>query len=243
MNDFIEIVENGEVYTIVFNRTEKRNALNRDMLAEIDEAIDNCRVRVIVFEGRGGNFCSGLDLHQARDEGLIDVLGELFEKIYNLPIVTIASIQGSVMAAGIGIAAACDIGIAEEESRFAFPEVRRGLIPALVFHLLSGQVSTRSLQELFLSGREFSSEEALRLGLIHHIVSSVGKNEFMVHLVEQLLKGGVEAQITIKSMMRRKHPFALQEALSQHIIARNSLEAAEGIKAFEEKRLPRWKRQ
>lgn len=242
MNDFIEIVEKGEIYTIIFNRVEKRNALNRAMLAEIDEAIDNCRVRVMIFEGKGGHFCSGLDLHQALDEGLVDILGELFEKIYNLPVVTIASVQGSVMAAGIGIVAACDVAIAQEDSRFAFPEVRRGLIPALVFHLLSNQMSTRALQELFLSGREFSSKEAWRLGLIHHMVSAANKNEFMERLVDQFLKGGIEAQMRIKSMMRRKHPFSLQEALSQHINARNSLEAAEGIKAFEEKRLPRWKR-
>ncbi len=242
MSDFIEVVEKDEVYTILLNRTDKRNALNRAMLAEIDEAIDNCRTRVLIFEGHGEHFCSGLDLYQAREEGIIDLVGELFEKIYNLPIVTIASVHGSVMAAGIGIVAACDIAIAQEGSRFAFPEVLRGLIPAVVFHLLSGQIATRSLQELFLLGREFSAKEALRLGLIHHLITAEGKNDFILRLVHQLLKGGIEAQMKIKHMIRRKNPFSLQQALSQHISARDSLEAAEGIAAFEQKRQPRWKR-
>lgn len=241
MDDLIEIIEDGDICTIFLNRVEKRNALNRAMLAEIDAAIDECQSRVLIFEGRGDHFCSGLDLHQAREEGVADLVGDLFEKIYHLPILTIASVHGSVMAAGIGITAACDVAIAEEGCRFAFPEVRRGLIPALVFHLMCGQVPSRKLQELFFSGREFSVDEAQMLGLVHHQVAS-NRREFTLEYAKKLLLGAPNALIKTKLMMRKQYPFLKQEALAMHISARDSEEAQEGITAFEEKRLPHWKR-
>ncbi len=147
----------GPVARLTLNRPEKRNALSRALLAELSGALDELagmtEVRSLVLSGAGAAFCAGMDLKEAAasDETLgVDPVADmvlrefasLLDRLHTFPKPTIAAVHGDVLAGGAGLMAACDLAVATVTARFGYPEVRRGLVPAIVMHSLSRRSAT-----------------------------------------------------------------------------------------------------
>src|SRR5687768_2830991 len=135
----------GSVARITLNRPEKRNALNDELLNDLKQSLQaagrNEAVRSVVIRGAGSDFCSGADLSALEKiskatttENTADAqaLLELFVLIRRLPVPVIAAVHGRALAGGCGLATSCDIVLASATSRFGYPEVKIGFVPAMV---------------------------------------------------------------------------------------------------------------
>jgi len=240
--------------TIVLNRPEKRNALNIALLEDLFNTITEFNldhsIRVMILKGNGPLFCTGLDLSEATDPSKSKYSGELvkmtFEAIYNSPHTTIATVHGAAIAGGAGLMCACDFAFAAEGTKFGFPEVHRGLVPALILPLLSRQLGQGKVKELLLLGETIDTDKALALGLIHRIAPADQLSDQAHAIAKQIMKGAPEALAETKKLIHALYPSEFEKdlntALEVHDKIRHSTEAREGAHAFLEKRLPSWGR-
>jgi methylglutaconyl-CoA hydratase len=240
------------VTALALNRPEKRNALSIALLEELLTAVQAASAdvnrRVLILRGGGPSFCSGLDLGEAADRSSSDrsarALAAVYRAICQSPLVTIAEVHGAVMGGGIGLMAACDLAIAADDTRIAFPEVHRGLVAALVTALVHRQLPDRALRELVLLGQPISATQAMSIGLVTHVVSDDRLRSETHDVAMQVVKGAPGAIARTKRLFDElaARPIAdeLDRALQYHLQARDADEAAEGIAAFLEKREPLW---
>jgi methylglutaconyl-CoA hydratase len=169
------------VATVTLNRPEKRNALNPELIAALDEAFTKAendeRVRVILLNANGKDFCAGADLAHlektldwSHDELVADAmqLGNLFIHMRVLPKPIVAAVHGNALAGGCGLATACDIVLASEDAHFGYPEVHIGFVPAMVMAMLIRNVGEKVAFELVATGRKLDANEAQEKGLISH---------------------------------------------------------------------------
>src|SRR5271170_3187270 len=172
---------------ITLNRPDQRNALSRGLIAALQDAFlrarDDGTVRCVILTGSGKAFCAGMDLaeltesiqQQAKPERIWDDaqrLSVLYDLIYGLPKPTIAAVNGAAVAGGAGLVTVCDLALAVPEAKFGYPEVRRGLVAAMVMPHLLRHVGERAARFLLLTGELFDAEEAVRTGLINAVVPS-----------------------------------------------------------------------
>jgi methylglutaconyl-CoA hydratase len=157
-------------------------------------------------------------------------------------LVTIAAVHGAIMGGGIGLMSACDIAIAADDARIAFPEVHRGLVAALVTVLVRRQVADRVLRELVLLGEPIDATQAKSIGLLSRVTSADRLRTETHDVAMQAVKGAPGAIARTKRLLDElsARPIAseLDRALQYHLAARNDSEAAEGIAAFLQKREP-----
>ena len=253
----ILVKDNPPVRTITLNRPERRNAMTQAMRTELISALEDTAVsdcRVLILTGAGDAFCSGLDLSELESlhgktaaEYRIDAeqLARLFMTLYELPIPTIAAVQGAAIAGGTGLAMICDFALATPSAKFGFPEVRIGFVPALVSAFLSLQAGEKVCRELLLTGRVFGADEAQRYGLVNEVV---GIDQLMTRaksLAEDLLANSSQAMRATKQLLAAQNCSWLQSAIAAAIEAstesRLTSDFHEGISAFLEKRKPVWK--
>jgi methylglutaconyl-CoA hydratase len=174
----------GGVLTLTLNRPDKRNALNSELIDVLRAAAEDADldpdVRVIVIRGAGRDFCAGLDLAEllaSVDRSLADneaaalSLGELFLVLRRIPKPVIAAVQGNALAAGCGLATACDLVLAAADARLGYPEVQRGFVPAMVLVLLRRLVGEKLAFDLAATGRLLTAAEAREAGLVSRVVS------------------------------------------------------------------------
>ncbi len=253
MNSVVLTAREGPVTTLTLNRPEKRNALNvallTELCGEIAQAEADPTQRVLVLRGAGPVFCSGLDLTEAAQPGQASTSAAWVEKalraLATTRLVTIAAVQGAAIAGGAGVMSACDFAVATKDAKFGYPEVRRGLVPALIMTFLRRQLRERDARELLLLGKVITAEHALAIGLINRIVpDETGLAAEVKVLVSSLLQGGPEAIAETKKLLAAlwHTPVSadLERAHAYHLSARNSAEAQEGVAAFHEKRPPNW---
>lgn len=235
---------------LTLNRPEKRNALNIPLLEALVSELESLRStqRAIIINGAGPVFCSGLDLSEStqlvKEETSANLLAKLYTTIYEMPSLTIGAVHGAALGGGIGLACACDYVFAAPNTRFGFPEVQRGLVPAQVAGILRRQVSQRKMRELLLFGDNIEADEALRIGLINQIVAPEDLLNAAVKIAKQGLKGAPQAihrtKVLMEALSIRGIEDDLDIAMDFHHKARHSGEAREGIQAFLEKRKPAW---
>ncbi len=243
------------VVLLTLDRPERRNALSRELMRQLCAAVEQVSdpterpaSRVLILRGAGPVFCSGLDLHEAAEtegaEELAQLVARTLRTLYETRLVSIAVAHGAAVAGGAGIMTACDLAVAERGTVLGYPEVRHGLVAALVSGLLCTQVPRRVARELLLLGETIDAERALACGLVNR-VAPVGRGlEVAQSMAEAALRGGPEALATTKKSLNgfsassfHEH---LRQALDEHLCARLSEEAREGLSAFREKRPPRW---
>ena len=155
---FVIREDRGPVTILTLNRPDRRNALSRALMAQLRDAIDQVsvdhRVRAVVVTGAGTVFCAGMDLKEAAIIGAapdaqeqtiatLQEFADLLQRLHTLAKPTIAVVNGDAVAGGAGLMAACDVAIASENARVGYPEVQRGLVPAIVMHDLTRQVGDR----------------------------------------------------------------------------------------------------
>jgi methylglutaconyl-CoA hydratase len=247
----VEAIEPA-IVCLTLNRAAKRNALSielmEQLLAAVIDAQSDRNRRVLILRGDGPVFCAGLDLHEAsrpqNTERSSHALAELYQAICLSPLVTIAAAQGAAMGGGVGLLGACDFVVAGDDLRVGFPEVRRGLVAALVTALLRRQLPERVLRELVLLGQTITAAHALHIGLVNRVVPSQALMAESERLAGQVLQGAPIAIARTKSLLDglTSRPVAeeLKYALAYHLEARDATEAAEGIAAFLERREPAW---
>jgi methylglutaconyl-CoA hydratase len=242
----------SKIAVLSFNRPEKRNALNIQLMRELVEAIEDLEndfsQRILIVKGEGSVFCSGMDLSEATDPKVSQELSEWITKslsaLYSTRLVTIAVVQGAAIGGGAGLMSCCDFVVAEKEARFGYPEVRRGLVAAQVLTFLRRQVKERDVRELLFLGELIDSEKALSIGLINRIVSSSELASEAQKLASVILKGAPKATSLTKKLIDDMNPIAFTEDLKKgidaHKIVQDSTEVKEGIKSFLEHRAPNW---
>jgi methylglutaconyl-CoA hydratase len=254
MNPSLITTEQREkgIIILTLNRPAKRNALNAALMEACSEAFESLakdrKQRVIILRGEGPVFCAGLDLEEAflpeNAERTAGLVARVLRAVYQVPQVTIAAVQGAAIAGGAGLMSACDVVVAAQDARIGYPEVRRGLVAALVMSLLHRQVRERDARELLLLGELISSERARQMGLVNRVVLAEQLLPEAMSLARTALQGGPQSIGQTKKVLDELWPSSfnqeLDETLLHHLSARNSSEAREGVAAFLEKRSPSW---
>jgi methylglutaconyl-CoA hydratase len=245
------------VAILTLNRPQQRNALSRALVAELRDDVDKVvvdqKIRVIVLTGAGSGFCSGMDLKEAASAevgleselkaiAILQEFADLLQCLHTSPKPTVAAVNGDALAGGAGLMAACDLAVAAETARIGYPEVRRGLVPAIVIHDLSRQVGDRRARQLLLSGDLISSKLAHEWGMVNAVTAPERCLDEAIRLANGLTQGAPIAMATTKRLLDEAtaRPHSLRGAAAVSAAVRVSEEALEGIRAFIEKRPPAW---
>ena len=251
----------GGVAHLTLNRPAKRNALNRATIAGLTAALDACArdpaVRVVQITGAGAVFCAGADLADMRDqaaageqENLADAreLAELLLVLDALPKPTLARVNGDGYGGALGLLAACDIVVAAAHARFAFTEVRLGLMPAVISPFVLAKIGESAARRYFLSAETLGTADLKELRLVHEITDAAGLDAACARIVDALLLGAPGAQAQAKRLIRdvSAHPPAARPALADELAQRLAqlrvqAEAQEGFAAFFARRSPAWR--
>ena len=258
MSDLLLTEVRDRVAYVVLNRPEKRNALSAALVQELYNAIEGfnntAQIRVIVLKSADKPFCAGADLGylaQLRDFTLEEneedsqALRRLFDLIYHSPKYVISQVEGPALAGGCGLATLADCCVATPEALFGYTEVKIGFIPALVMVYLREKVSGSVMSDILLSGRTFSADEALRMQLIHRVVSAEEIGGAVDQMAEQISNTtSAQAVSKVKEMMRAIPSMGRDEALDyaakENAKARGSEDCRKGIDAFLNKEALKW---
>jgi len=243
---------------LTLNRPDRRNALSRDLIAALTEAFgrarDDATVRCVILTGAGNAFCAGMDLAELQesltagkgqqapvwDDALR--LAKLYDLIYTLPKPTIAAVNGAAVAGGAGLVSACDLAVAVPEARFGYPEVRRGLVAAMVMPHLMRHVGERMARYLLLTGELIDAEEACRVGFINSVAPSEQLLTRALAWAHSLAEGGPNALARTKELLQlfSCQAVGLEEAAKASAAPRLSDECKQGLEAFFNKRPAPW---
>jgi methylglutaconyl-CoA hydratase len=248
--------EQNGVAQLTLNRPDKRNALSHELIQELLSALEEAKkssARVLLVTGAGEAFCSGMDLDELKtmggrtpEENLADsqLIARLLRAVYEFPHPTIAAVNGPAVAGGCGIATLCDFTVASTEAKFGYPEVRIGLVPALVSVWLRRQVGDKAAGKLLLSGSLISAQEALALGMVTEVVEAGRLRERAEEIASGLLKNSPAALETTKrvlhSFWERELNWQLEAAIAANAAMRATPDFREGLSSFLEKRKPKW---
>jgi methylglutaconyl-CoA hydratase len=242
---------------ISLNRPGKRNALSRDLIMGLTEAFrrasDDANARSVILTASGSVFCAGMDLSElAQDtEGKQEPatiwadalrLSQLFDLIYTLPKPTIAAVNGAAVAGGAGLVTVCDLALAVPEARFGYPEVRRGLVAAMVMPHLLRHVGERVARYLLLTGELISADEANRTGFINRVVAADRLTETALEWACYLEEGGPSALALTKSLLRQfsHQALSVEETAEASAAPRLTEECQLGLRAFFAKQAAPW---
>lgn len=243
----------GNVGVITLNRPEARNALNRQLLTElqqaIDEAVADTRIGAIVLTGNGPAFCAGADLKEAA-EGMdsadfwsryerANQSLRIHHELPRLPKPIIAAVNGYAVAGGCGVAMSCDIVFAGESAQFGYPEVNRGLVAAMVMVSLTRLVGRRHALDLLLSGRLIRADEALTLGMVNRVVPDDEVRSVAIAYAQDLADKPASAIRITKDLYRQvveiDYDRALEYARDVNQMMRQTRDAQEGAASFANK--------
>jgi methylglutaconyl-CoA hydratase len=180
----VRLVREDDVAQLILARPDVRNAFDTELIAELTDSAEmlaaDPAIRIVVLSGEGPQFCAGADLNVMRAsitlseaENLADAkrLGRMFAALDRLPQTLIGKIHGAALGGGAGLAAVCDIVVAETTSTFGFTEVRLGLLPAVIGPYVLNKIGYSQARMLFVNGSRFDAATALRIGLIHEVVA------------------------------------------------------------------------
>lgn len=249
----LKIERDGPVLRLTLNRPEVRNAFNEELIGALGEAFSGARgqgsvVRAVVLSGEGKAFCAGGDLEWMRraasfteEQNYEDALAlaQLFHTIATCPAVVVARVQGAAIGGGCGLVAAADVAVCEPECKFAFSEVRLGLLPATISPIVIPKIGAGHARALFSTGEAFGAERALRIGLVHEVVPFSDLDAAVEAKVSTVLAAGPNAAAQAKRIALAP-PMSLEEAARVLAKARSSEEGREGVAAFLEKRKAKW---
>ncbi len=252
----LSITEKEEIVTITFDRSERRNALTPEMIEELIATLDHLKDRssgILIITGRGPAFCAGLDLEHLQSlagktfpEHNADAerMALLMRRLYDLPLPTIAAVNGHAIAGGMGLATICDFTLTVPEAKFGYTEARIGFVPAIVSAFLSLQVGEKQARDLLLTARLISAEEALEMGLVNEVVRDSSVMDRACHMARQLLRNSPVSMRATKELLsaqvKDRLDRQLKAAVEMHATVRSSEDFQEGIASFLERRSPNW---
>lgn len=244
--------------TVMLNRPEVHNAFDPEMVGVFTATLRNLeatpKVRAIIVTGAGKSFCAGADIEHmkrsarySREQNLQNARATamMLHTLYALEKPTIACVRGAARGGGVGLVAACDIAIAERGATFRLSEVKLGIIPAMIGPYVVAAMGRHQAHRYMLSGEEFDSAEAFRIGLVHDICEEPELNALVGRMLAHLYSSGPKAVVAIKKLIPEVAGSRIDETViemtSQRIAEiRTTAEAQEGLSAFLEKRKPSW---
>jgi methylglutaconyl-CoA hydratase len=248
------------VATVTINRPDKKNAFNAEVIAALREAFETLRgqegVRIVFLEGSGGSFSAGADLEWMRDaaehteaDNRDDAMqmAIMLKHLYDLPALTVALVDGGAFGGGAGLAAACDLAIATKDAKFAFSEVKLGLIPATISPYVVAAIGPRRARGLFATGRMFDAGYAREIGLVDEVVpTSAALADAKARLAREIMACAPDAVDEAKRLVEfvTEHPdidhHVMDETAKRIARIRVGAEGQEGVRAFLARTSPSW---
>lgn len=248
----MQVERKGHVGVLAIDRPAVRNAIDYDTAEQIASALDDfdadSAIRAIVITGRNGFFSAGMDLKSLTATGKrpITVSRGAFGIVEKPPATPlIAAVEGLALGGGLEIALAADFIVVADNAKLGLPEVKRGLVAAAGGVIRLGERIPRALAlEMIMTGEPISAQRALAVGLVNHVVPAGSTLDKAVEIAEAIagnapiaVRAG-KAVVTRSRDWRESEAFALQRTYIDPV--RESADAAEGAKAFVEKRPPVW---
>ena len=249
-------IEN-DVANVILNRSEVHNAMNEKLMKELTDCFISLykdkNIRIVILTGNGKSFCAGADLNWMKSMANYDkkenikdsqLLSELFESIYNCNKPVIAKVNGHAFGGGLGLFAVCDIVFALPDCKFAFSEVKLGIIPSVISTYIVRRIGLSNMRRLFVTGERFDSEYGYKIGLIDFVIE---KDEIdnKINKYISILKSSAPIAIKeIKNLVntceRMDRDNYIDFTINKIAELRVSEEGQEGINAFLEKRKSSW---
>lgn len=257
MSDIITEYENNTA-VIILNRISKHNAFNSELLKDLLDALQkaqaNTAVRSILLKAYGKHFSAGADaawmqktiaFSEAENKNDALLLAHVMHALYTSTKPTLAMVHGAAFGGGAGLVAACDIAVASHDAHFCFPEVKLGLIPAVISPYVVKAIGERAAKWLFLSAQTVHAMQAQALGLVQYCVPAKELESFTLALAQQCNTHAPLAMAESKKLVDLVANHPINETLLQKtatLIAqkRTSPEGQCGLKAFLEKKTPDW---
>jgi methylglutaconyl-CoA hydratase len=245
--------------SVIMSRPARRNALDDGLISALAEAFETLRgaegVRVVFLRGAGGTFSAGADLDWMRsavDRTEADnredalALAHMLKRLWELPALTVALVQGGAFGGGAGLAAACDIAITTQDAKFSFSEVRLGLIPATISPYVVAAIGPRAARALFATGQVFDAAHAHRIGLVSEVVADAAAlDAAAARIADGILACAPGAVADAKRLALDVYAQPidhdlLEDTARRIAAARVGPEGQEGVRAFLERRKPSW---
>lgn len=255
MSEPVLVERRGAVQWIIINREERRNALNEEVVRTIDRAIADAvaggEVKAIVLTGAGDKaFCAGADLAKGAKGFAFAVdysrpkhyIVDLFKRLQECTLPVIARVNGHVMAGGFGILCACDMAIAADDIRIGTTESKIGMTPMMILPYMLRILPPRKLQEMCITGEQFTAKDALDWGVVNYVVPRAELDAKLDWLLNRVTDKSPTAIRLGKQAFNATRDMGLREALeyaqAMVPVMSSTNDAKEGMGAFQEKRTP-----
>jgi methylglutaconyl-CoA hydratase len=248
----------GGIATLTLNRPREMNSFDGETARAIRETVEAFAadegVRVMVLAAEGRSFSAGGDFNWVlgwpeldaitRRVGA-DVMMGAVQAVHDFPKPSVARVHGAAVGGGIGLMLACDFAIAASSARFGLTSARNGLLAGIAIPVLIQAVGPRVARQLLMHGGLFDSATALRLGLVDQVVEADALDAAVATLAAELKLGAPSVQTLVKQLITTidamPHDARAAELLGEHVANQCTTdEAIEGMKAFLDKRKPRW---
>jgi methylglutaconyl-CoA hydratase len=255
----ITVKVNDSVGTILLDRPNQCNALNREMIEQLTQAFSDLhqerKVRGIVLTGAGAHFCAGMDLKQwhaslggddALQQWFVDAqaLQTLLETMLMLPKPIIAAVDGSAMGSGLALVLASDLVVASHRATFSAPAPKMGLVAGFVAPLANFRGGASLASQLLIGCNELSASESKALGMVHHVVEAEMIWVRSKTWIDSIASGAAESIQLTKRLINEMVGEALLAQLASGAAAMatslTTEAASEGLGAFVEKREPKF---
>jgi methylglutaconyl-CoA hydratase len=243
----LRVERDGPLLRIAMARPERRNAFDAALIEELTTAFSAVGdERAVVLSGDGPSFSAGADVDWMRssvelsyEENVADALRlrAMLDAIDGCPAPVVGRVQGHALGGGCGLVACCDVVVAEPSAQFAFSEVKLGIVPAVISPFALAKIGSSAARRYFVTGERFDAATALRIGLVHEVAADL--DAAVAAIVAELLSAGPDAARAAKELARK--PLSGQDTAARIARHRTSDEGQEGLRAFLEKRAPRWR--
>ena len=242
----LDLDRDGPVLRVTLARPKRRNAFDAALIARLQKAFSDVGdARVVVLTGRGPSFCAGADVDWQRasvdlsfEENVEDALRlhRMLATVDGCPAPVVAGVHGYALGGGSGLAACADVVVASSDAVFGFTEVRLGIAPAVISPFVLAKIGARA-RRYFATGERFDAATALRIGLVDELADDL--DAAVDRIVAEVLRSGPEAVRAAKRLALER-PAEGEELARIAAGLRAGAEGQEGLRAFLEKRTPRW---
>jgi methylglutaconyl-CoA hydratase len=258
VDEMIELTwnEKKSIVTLTLNDIKKSNALNVNIIQALSNCLDELEasstLKVCVIQSGAKHFCVGADIdwlqssvHMTDEENFNDasLLADLLKKLYQLPCITIAIVHGATYGGGLGLLACCDFILALKSATFCFSEIKLGLVPATIAPYVAHKMPLQIMRRLMLTAEIFHADQALLWGWVDEVFESKDADACCERWCHRFLDCSKQSLLEGKRMFEELA--TINETLRINSIKRlsrirQSADGQEGLKAFLEKRSPKW---
>ena len=250
--EFIRVIDDGASVSVVMNRPPL-NVLNTAMMKELNAALVQVRgagsARVVLLRAEGKAFSAGVDVADHTADRVGDMMREfnaIFANLSAIPVPTVAVVDGAALGGGCEVAIGCDMIVASDRSKFGQPEIRVGVFPPVAAAIMPRLIGRNRTLEYLMTGEPMGAAEAERIGLVNRVFPADGFGEGVAAFVSKISsQSRVILEMTRKAVdlgLRLPAAEAVAEAEKLYMgDMMNTEDAAEGLRAFLEKRAPVWR--